>query len=478
MRQTFQINLANFAFHIDEDAYNKLHSYLSNIEKAIDDIESAKEILQDVEARITEILLPITQQDETTIITLKDVEEVIQIIGSPTDFGTGVIKEEEKPSDESSNYEFTPPYIQKRLHRDPYSKVFGGVCSGLGAFFKVSPILFRVLFIFGVIWGASLFPQIIPTYVFLTYIILWIVMPKAITLEQRRQMYGDDGIQYNTKYTRFRKNTSTKTTNGFWRMLTVVLGVALLILSFVGIMALILSILFSSLASNVFPNLAWIQIIEELIFIPEQSFALLTGIGLLVGIPLLVIFYLGLYLLFKFKKGGKTIGALALLFWLVGLGLFIYSSVVLAQGFKERAKLEETIYPEPFDGDTLYLQSNQWAENSENTKWLNTYRLRTKFADKRIITEGDPTITITKNADRFAIIMTRIATGKNMEAAEANAQNIEFFWLQKDSILQVDPHFTLRSGSKMRFQEIEITIEIPKGKSLKVAPELEGIIKQ
>ena len=52
MRQTFQINLAGFAFRMDEDAYNKLHNYLSDIKKAIDDPNSTKEILQDVEARI------------------------------------------------------------------------------------------------------------------------------------------------------------------------------------------------------------------------------------------------------------------------------------------------------------------------------------------------------------------------------------------------------------------------------------------
>lgn len=476
MRQTFQINLADFAFHIDEDAYTKLHNYLSNIEKAIDDKNSAKEILQDVEARIAEILLPITQQEETIIITLKDVEEVILIIGPPTDFGTGTTHDE--PSAKSSNTEFTPPYVQKRLHRDPYNRIFAGVCSGLGAYFNVSPILFRILFIFGVLWGASFIPQIIPPYVFLSYIILWIVMPKAITLEQRRQMFGEDENLHKIKHTQFKKSTTINNTNSFWRGVKIVIGVTLIVLTFVGLMALTLSILFSSVAVNIFPNLMWVHQLHGLLFFPEQSIAILTGIGLLVGIPLLVLFYLGLYFIFQFQKGAKTFGALALIFWLVGLGLVIYSSVALAQGFQEKVQLKEQIYPQPFNGDTLYLNSNPWPENFKSKSWFNAHQLRSKIIDNRLVTEGDPMITLIENSDRFALILTRKAHGKTIEEAEANAQNVEFFWLQKDSVLQIDPSFTLRAGTKMRFQELKVTIEIPEGKHLKIAPRLQSSIKR
>ncbi|HKL71481.1 MAG TPA: PspC domain-containing protein [Marinilabiliaceae bacterium] len=476
MRQTFQINLADFAFHIDEDAHTKLHNYLSNIEKAIDDKNSTKEILQDVEARIAEILLPITQQEEMTIVTLKDVEEVIQIIGPPTDFGAGTIDDE--PSAKSSNPEFTLPYVRKRLHRDPYNRVLAGVCSGLGAYFNVSPILFRILFIFGVLWGASLIPQIIPPYVFLSYIILWVVMPKAITLEQRRQMFGENENMHKAKHTQFRKSTTATGTSSLWGGIKIAIGITLIVLTFIGLMALTLSILFSSVAVNIFPSLMWVHQLHGFLFFPEQSFAILTGIGLLVGIPLLVLFYLGLCLIFQFQKGAKTFGALALIFWLVGLGLVIYSSVALAQGFQEKVQLEEQIYPQPFNGDTLYLNSNPWPESFKSKKWFNAHQLRSKITDKQLIIERDPVITLIENSDRFALVLTRKAHGKTIEEAETNAQNVEFFWLQKDSILQIDPSFTLRAGAKMRFQELKVTIEIPEGKYLKIAPELQKNIKR
>src|SRR5690554_6436982 len=434
---------------MDEDAYTKLHNYLSNIEKAIDDKNSAKEVLQDVEARIAEILIPITQQEETVIITLKDIEEVILIIGPPSDFGAGTINDE--PPTNSSNSEFTPPYVRKRLHRDPYNRVLGGVCSGLGAYFNVDPILFRLIFIIGTLWGILLLP----------YIILWIVMPKAITLEQRRQMFGEDENLHKIKHTQFRRSTTINNTNSFWRGVKIVIGVILIVLTFVGLMALTLSILFSSVAIDIFPNLMWVHQLHELLFFPEQSITILTGIGFLVGIPLLVLFYLGLYFIFQFQKGEKTFGALALIFWLVGLGLVIYSSVGMAQGFQERAQLEEKIYPENFNGETIYLKSNKWSESLKGKNCFVLHQLRSKIIDKRLITEGAPKITMIENSDRFVLTLTRKAYGKTINEAEANAQNIEFFWLQKDSILQIDPYFTLRTGTEMRLQELEITIEIP-----------------
>ena len=58
----------------------------------------------------------------------------------------------------------------KRLERDLSRKVLGGVCSGLGNYFGVDPIFWRILFIILCFVPAG--PGV------LTYIILWIVMPE------------------------------------------------------------------------------------------------------------------------------------------------------------------------------------------------------------------------------------------------------------------------------------------------------------
>jgi phage shock protein C len=59
--------------------------------------------------------------------------------------------------------------MNKKLYRDEYHKVLGGVCSGLADYFEVDVTVIRLLFAFTVIiMGVGIIP----------YIVLWIVLPK------------------------------------------------------------------------------------------------------------------------------------------------------------------------------------------------------------------------------------------------------------------------------------------------------------
>jgi phage shock protein C len=59
--------------------------------------------------------------------------------------------------------------MNKKLYRDEYHKVLGGVCAGLADYFEMDVTIVRLLFAFTIIiMGVGLG----------TYIILWIVLPK------------------------------------------------------------------------------------------------------------------------------------------------------------------------------------------------------------------------------------------------------------------------------------------------------------
>jgi phage shock protein C len=59
--------------------------------------------------------------------------------------------------------------MNKKLYRDEYHKVIGGVCSGLADYFDMDVTVIRLLFAFSVIiMGVGFIP----------YIILWIVLPR------------------------------------------------------------------------------------------------------------------------------------------------------------------------------------------------------------------------------------------------------------------------------------------------------------
>ena len=174
MKKTFSINLNGIVFNIDEDAYDKLHLYLSSIERHFSKEEERKEIIVDIEARLAEIFsgkIKPTKQ----VINVDDVDDVIRMMGQPGDFADE--ESEEIPKED-------PLYHKKyrRMYRDPDSRVIGGVCSGLSAYFGIDPVFLRLIFLiafFG--FGVGL----------LIYLILWIVLPEARTTAQKLEMRGE-----------------------------------------------------------------------------------------------------------------------------------------------------------------------------------------------------------------------------------------------------------------------------------------------
>lgn len=58
----------------------------------------------------------------------------------------------------------------KKLYRSKDSKMIAGICGGLGEYFNIDPIIFRILFV------ILLLPGGLPG--FLPYVILWILVSK------------------------------------------------------------------------------------------------------------------------------------------------------------------------------------------------------------------------------------------------------------------------------------------------------------
>lgn len=173
MKKTITINLNANIFHIDEDAYELLKSYLRSIESHFSNSDERKEIMADIEARLAE-LFRAGSSNPNVVITLADVEKVIGILGQPEE-----IAGEENASSEKEQYQYTR---QRRLYRDIDNRIFGGVCSGLAAFFDVDITLMRVIAILLIFFGGG---------GLIVYIILWIFVPAAVTTAQKLEMRGE-----------------------------------------------------------------------------------------------------------------------------------------------------------------------------------------------------------------------------------------------------------------------------------------------
>jgi phage shock protein PspC (stress-responsive transcriptional regulator) len=175
MKKTTSANIAGVLFQIDEDAYQLLEQYLHRIEASYNNASEGKEIIIDLETRLAELFNDRTQA-RAKIITLSDVNWAISIIGRPENIGAQK-KNQYNEEWQQPNYGYK---TNRRLYRYPENRVIGGVCSGLGIYFDIDPVLLRVAFV------VLLFVGFGP----LAYIILWIVVPKAKTVSQKLELHG------------------------------------------------------------------------------------------------------------------------------------------------------------------------------------------------------------------------------------------------------------------------------------------------
>jgi len=177
MKDIKNINLGGYPFMINVEAYEILDHYLHTIERHFSKTSGFEDIVSDIETRMAEIWKD--EFADKKILTKNDVELAISVMGRPEDFG------------DDSNYEekyndlpITEFNFGRKLMRDPQDKIIGGVCSGLAAYFGISDP----------IWVRGLFAVLFFTagFGFIPYIILYVVMPEAITASDRLEMRGED----------------------------------------------------------------------------------------------------------------------------------------------------------------------------------------------------------------------------------------------------------------------------------------------
>lgn len=187
MKKNISINISGIIFHIEEDGYESLRKYLDSINKYFASFEDSSEILADIESRVAEIFLSKLNEGKQ-VITAEDVNALITTMGSVSDFkaaeeqefaqgsGQGSPKNESGQASSSAGSETRsqqqPP---QQLLRDQKRKILGGVCSGLGNYFRVDPVWIRLLFaLLAFAYGITI----------LVYIIMWIVVPGSFDLEE------------------------------------------------------------------------------------------------------------------------------------------------------------------------------------------------------------------------------------------------------------------------------------------------------
>lgn len=119
---------------LEDDAYHALHRYLKGLEAHFANDPNKNDIVSDIESRIAEhfdefIKVP------GQVVSLEVVNRIVHLMGNINDFD---------PTNTKATCENDRVY--PKLYRDVDDKILGGICTGMGHYWRVDPVLFRLIF--------------------------------------------------------------------------------------------------------------------------------------------------------------------------------------------------------------------------------------------------------------------------------------------------------------------------------------------
>jgi len=488
MNKTININLGGIFFHIDEVAYQKLKNYLNAIRRSLsDDPKGRDEIITDIELRIGELLSD-KVKDVRQVINEGDIDEVIEVMGKPEDY---MVDEEVFSDDNYSSYSNTK---SKKLYRDGDDKFLGGVSSGIAHYFNIDVIWVRLGWLiaaFGFGFG------------FILYLILWILLPQANTTAEKLEMEGEDvnisniekkikeelsevservknGINDATdkvknadykKYKEKAKSGSQDVVDTLGKVLTTLfmvigkfIGVILIIISVATIFALLISLV--TAGSIDFFHEDWYYQQFNVINssgLPLWGISIMTFI--LVGIPFLFLFLLGIRILSNNKRSVGRVTKLSLLgIWLVALLMMLfYGSRQFVQSAFEGSVIEKReLAFMPTDTLDIKILDNENLSGESYLKHRWGYRLVYDENNVEKIYSNDIRFNIFQtDANDPYIKINKRSKGRSKIAARENAGNIGYDFTRSGEDLLLNGYFLTEIENKFRDQSLKIDLYLP-----------------
>ncbi len=507
MKKTVKVNIGGFVFYIDEDAFEILQNYLDDLNSRFANSDEGKEIIADIEIRIAEIFQE-RINDLKQVINISDVESMIEIMGKPEDYTEGETEEDENPKTKTSHRS----HHTRRMYRDPDNRVVSGVCGGLANYFAIDPVIFRIIFV--------LLFFVIGPFNLLLYFILVISTPYAHTTAQKLEMKGErvnvstiektireefehvkenfDQFRSSKKTKEFIKQSGNSTVHGlnfFFRIFAIVFGIIFIITGLGFLLAMLTSVAFNfNFFSWGWHNAhAWPFFSD--IFSNSTTFILaIISLGLIIGIPILGLIYTGLRMVINFKANNKIIILSALSAWFIAVIIFAVLSVSEISNFRTRTNFTQIEILDEQIFDTLYLQtvnnedfSSEYSNIEEedfndnhvffddNEFRIGNFGLIEVGGEQKYY--GIPRLDVEKSrSGKVEIELNYRARGNNRREARLNAENIDYQFEQKDSLILFDQIFTIENNKKWRKQELWITVKIPENTVIFLDKSMRNII--
>jgi len=502
MNKTININLGGIFFHIDEIAYQKMKRYLDAIRRSLsDDPKGRDEIIADIELRIGELLSE-RIKDARQVVNESDIDEIIAVMGQPEDY---MVDEEMFGDNSGKNY--SRQSSQKKLYRDGEDKFLGGVSSGIAHYFDVDVIWIRLAWLiaaFGFGFG------------FLVYPILWILLPEANTTAEKLQMQGEpvnisniekkiraefedvservkgaasdvtdavkegyDNVSDSLKKKQLRKKSS-KARSGIQDLIDVIgkiiVTLFMVIGKFIGVILIIVSVAtLIGLIISLFTAGAVDFMGADYLFDGDFPIMNITGVPIwllslliliLVGIPFLMLFVLGLFILSSKSKILSRVAKFVFLgIWIIALLAAIYIGVRQGAEFAhDGSSIEQKeLVVLPTDTLTVKMISNETLSDYDRFRHNSSFR---KVLDENDIAKfysNDLRVNIQQSDSAESYVKIRKeANGRTRLVARENAEKIEYDFEKSGNTLSFNSYFLTDTKTAFKNQEVRITLYIPK----------------
>jgi phage shock protein PspC (stress-responsive transcriptional regulator) len=479
MNKTIIININGIVFHIEEDAYEILKNYMTEVKRHFSNSADSLEITTDIENRIAEMFGEVLLRDNRQVIVEQDVNQIVEQMGSVADF-------ENADADNSGHAAYASATEGRRLFRDPDDHLVAGVCAGVANYFNIDAVWIRLAFaLFTPVAGSG----------FLLYIILWIIVPKAVSRADKMAMKGEkqnlQGFKKNfeEEMSSMRQNLSNfghearpfvyKARdfvgdffhhlgiffNGAGKVLVKLVGVAILLAAFGASIFLVVVFIgtmafHANFGDHIFP----FRIIQN-----EFADKVILTSFLVAFIPLVTIILVTIKGIFNVGSIGKSTGTVFLVLWLCALGMLIFFIAKIASGFREQASFTETVNVKPTKNNIYYLKLNDIKYFSHE----DSVRLDIKGHFKNMVVTDDNyngfhneprsvTLYVEKSDIATPVLEESFkASGGNYETALYNARNTSYIFAQQDTMLKFDYALRRRPNISWHNEEVILTLRLP-----------------
>jgi len=449
-------------FHLDDDAYEKLSSYLDSLKLKFIKMEGGDEIITDIETRIAEIFKEKIEGIREVVI-LEDVNEMIGIMGEPHAF-----------TDEDETEVNTPPVEeiapQKRLYRDTDNRVLGGVCSGFAAYLNLDAWVVRLIMVLLVLFGGVSF---------LLYFIFWLAMPEAVTTTDKLMMRGkridvksiEQSVKQEWAETKNgiknvgRNAQSSSFINGIGKFLRISIGVFLIFFSTITLAGFLWAIV--SPNATIHLNHIHLSMREAagMVFdtFPEMLMAYVAA-WLCIIVPCVLFVYLGIRLILQFTHRLRYVMLGGFLLWLVGLVLGIYSGITLAHKYQMEGNLKETRTLDLPDSSLIKISvipiESISTDNSSDFLLENV-----NFDIVKSTTDTLPVLEIERESQ-----------GREKQEAYNRAKKINFVYTIEGNNIRLASAFLLNRSDKFRGQTVNVKLILPVGYKVFLDKETDAVI--